>query len=295
MKKAGQRVCAKCGGAGPHQCSKCRVVAYCGRSCQEEHWKAHKPECKKWRKEAAKEAGVLFSSELELVTLSEQAEEECSICLEIVETSERSSPLACTHIFHRTCLNEWREHSKNAECPNCRKALPPGAQQILEKAISILIRGSRTKCKADHESAVALALLAITEDPSLKDAFGFLTSAMHIAGYREKKVLKMAAKWKHAHYASTLLVYASKMERQGSTDDFQVKLLERASKLNPGNSNVFGSLGDKLWHRFEVHFVLCISAPHAYMILYSMLHQLSTGQKDIMQRQQMLTMQNVLT
>lgn len=38
--------CAKCGKDGAEKkCSQCQAVAYCGRDCQREHWKAHKKQC----------------------------------------------------------------------------------------------------------------------------------------------------------------------------------------------------------------------------------------------------------
>ena len=39
--------CASCGARGAkHKCSGCRLVSYCNRSCQKEHWKAHKAACR---------------------------------------------------------------------------------------------------------------------------------------------------------------------------------------------------------------------------------------------------------
>ena len=39
--------CAGCGARGAkHKCSGCRLVSYCNRSCQKEHWKAHKAACR---------------------------------------------------------------------------------------------------------------------------------------------------------------------------------------------------------------------------------------------------------
>jgi len=41
-----QLLCAHCQRPGAHACSKCRLVVYCGRQCQEEHWKVHRIDCK---------------------------------------------------------------------------------------------------------------------------------------------------------------------------------------------------------------------------------------------------------
>jgi hypothetical protein len=47
------KCCWGCGAAGAgvslRKCSSCSKAMYCSRSCQEEHWKEHKPDCKKWK------------------------------------------------------------------------------------------------------------------------------------------------------------------------------------------------------------------------------------------------------
>ena len=37
--------CAMCNGFGTLRCSKCKQVHYCGRECQQNHWKKHKTQC----------------------------------------------------------------------------------------------------------------------------------------------------------------------------------------------------------------------------------------------------------
>ena len=47
-------VCASCGAPGDSipggvklkPCSVCKTAKYCGRECQIEHWKKHKPDCR---------------------------------------------------------------------------------------------------------------------------------------------------------------------------------------------------------------------------------------------------------
>jgi hypothetical protein len=47
--------CARCGaGRSMHRCAGCMRVSYCGRECQQAHWRAHKPACRAARDEAAK-------------------------------------------------------------------------------------------------------------------------------------------------------------------------------------------------------------------------------------------------
>ena len=42
------KLCASCGAeAANSYCGKCRSVCYCGKECQTNHWKIHKPTCRK--------------------------------------------------------------------------------------------------------------------------------------------------------------------------------------------------------------------------------------------------------
>lgn len=38
--------CTSCGKRGARRCTQCNDVSYCGRTCQEAHWKYHKQSCK---------------------------------------------------------------------------------------------------------------------------------------------------------------------------------------------------------------------------------------------------------
>ncbi len=43
----------------------------------------------------------------------------CSICMEEFKLAEILKMLPCTHVFHRKCINKW----KNNACPLCRKSI----------------------------------------------------------------------------------------------------------------------------------------------------------------------------
>lgn len=50
------QLCWSCGagsgsGVSLSKCSSCSKAVYCSRSCQEDHWKQHRADCKKWKKE----------------------------------------------------------------------------------------------------------------------------------------------------------------------------------------------------------------------------------------------------
>jgi len=47
--KAPTKKCGRCGANGNSRCTKCRVVTYCSKACQAEHWPEHKKACKKAR------------------------------------------------------------------------------------------------------------------------------------------------------------------------------------------------------------------------------------------------------
>jgi hypothetical protein len=49
----------------------------------------------------------------------ENVDFECSICLDIIENNNFIKLINCKHIFHRSCINEWKKI--NNTCPLCRK------------------------------------------------------------------------------------------------------------------------------------------------------------------------------
>eukprot|EP00300_Choanocystis_sp_HF-7_P022227 c21401_g1_i1.p1 GENE.c21401_g1_i1~~c21401_g1_i1.p1 ORF type:complete len:233 (+),score=27.03 c21401_g1_i1:43-699(+) len=44
--------------------------------------------------------------------------DECSVCLEVIERGETCAGLRCGHEFHSRCLRSWFKNSHH--CPNCR-------------------------------------------------------------------------------------------------------------------------------------------------------------------------------
>jgi hypothetical protein len=44
----------------------------------------------------------------------------CSICLNEVRATRANPPLRCGHVFHSSCLEEWKNQGKNT-CPVCRR------------------------------------------------------------------------------------------------------------------------------------------------------------------------------
>jgi hypothetical protein len=46
----------------------------------------------------------------------------CSICLNEVRATRANPPLRCGHVFHSSCLEEWKNQGKNT-CPVCRRVI----------------------------------------------------------------------------------------------------------------------------------------------------------------------------
>lgn len=47
----------------------------------------------------------------------------CAICLEEFETGQQVRLLACSHLYHRTCIDPWLQSSSNS-CPLCKREVP---------------------------------------------------------------------------------------------------------------------------------------------------------------------------
>ena len=117
---AAPRECANCAISDiPLQsCSRCKLVAYCGKACQAQHWKqgGHKRFCvpleqrvpppKEPRKERSAAGGA--------------AEVVCPICLEPLATGATSA-LACGHELHAECATGLRSFGVAQVCPMCRE------------------------------------------------------------------------------------------------------------------------------------------------------------------------------
>jgi hypothetical protein len=51
--------------------------------------------------------------------LPESLKDPCCICLSSLQANERVRCLACTHLFHIQCIDNW--FKRNNKCPLCRK------------------------------------------------------------------------------------------------------------------------------------------------------------------------------
>lgn len=58
-----------------------------------------------------------FHNKIHFIKVKET--QECSICLDNVETNMTGCVLPCLHLFHESCIKRWLTMN-NAICPNCR-------------------------------------------------------------------------------------------------------------------------------------------------------------------------------
>ena len=127
--------CANCSssrsieGGALHACTRCKVVYYCSRPCQIQHWKkgGHHQFCIPVEKRKPKIADVSKGKD-------EVGGNECPICLEGL-LSETSVTLPCSHCFHGECIQGIRRFGVQRACPLCRAELPPGPEKLFEEAV----------------------------------------------------------------------------------------------------------------------------------------------------------------
>jgi tetratricopeptide (TPR) repeat protein len=214
-------VCGNCGelGTGFEKCGGCKQIVYCGRCCQKLHWPKHKSECKKQKKQlrtekaqagkfAAKSACVVekvvekalvhqsltdadavsvvevekaSASKTRLLAADNDDLPVCAVCLESLIDKGTVIQLACSHEYHRSCINALRKYGINDVCPQCRVPLPPGAAELRNKASHLLARAQGTpheKLKLRLFTEIEdLLQQAISADPDY--ALNYLTFGLY--------------------------------------------------------------------------------------------------------------------
>lgn len=109
-------------------CVKCHMTFYCGRDCQEFHWKAgHKQFC------ISKAEQLLSAQREENIThdhtTNNQNNETCVICQDALDSESRM--LSCFHTLHEHCLNQFIQFSDTKTlCPVCRCATVPSKETV---------------------------------------------------------------------------------------------------------------------------------------------------------------------
>jgi hypothetical protein len=115
--------CANCGTPGaPVGCARCKLVGYCDKSCQKQHWKMHKKRCI-----------PLKDRSVHLCEARDEAE--CAICL--LSLVAEVCTLPCGHKYHAACIKELRTIGVKQSCPSCRATLPPDADKLFDDAMEL--------------------------------------------------------------------------------------------------------------------------------------------------------------
>ena len=60
---------------------------------------------------------------------------ECSICMNEITKNEKMVTTPCKHVFHKRCLDKWRERSGTAAptCPNCRAVIGKAPRYLYQE------------------------------------------------------------------------------------------------------------------------------------------------------------------
>lgn len=89
--------------------------------------------------------------------------EQCSICLGEVRETRGNSRIRCGHLFHKECLESWKERGKHT-CPVCRKVFD-GTNFKVQLTIHNIARGE-TSNNIPVDSEFALDILDVFFDVS---------------------------------------------------------------------------------------------------------------------------------
>lgn len=77
-----------------------------------------------WEQCKPKKIRQNFLSKLDLEPFYKSKKEivdNCTICLNKIESNEYIRKLKCNHLFHKKCVDNWlKKNIENPSCPNCR-------------------------------------------------------------------------------------------------------------------------------------------------------------------------------
>jgi len=191
-----ERVCGNCTAPDGQDdtrlkpCSRCRLVFYCNKACQTQHWKAsHRADCVALADRSpdavsrAEETPLSAMDSLTIVT--------CSICLAAISRATNST-LPCEHSFHESCLAA----NKALKCVLCMKPFRSveqifAAKEPMDTMMSMI--QDIELSDADHASGHADIIARIEQYGSdLVDAvnLGCLEAAIEFVKVFEKSSMK---------------------------------------------------------------------------------------------------------
>ena len=154
-------LCSACGKESDAlmKCRACKCVWYCDKKCQNKHWKEHKKECKRIKKELDKRGGRLdLGTEKDLGPLPDlPPREECPICMRALPLHESlhaysscCGKTVCGGCDHQHQIKS-RELSLPRTCAFCREPIPRTDEEILARL------SKRVECK-DPQALLCMAM-----------------------------------------------------------------------------------------------------------------------------------------
>ena len=136
--EAPTKSCSACGKKSDalKKCTACKCVWYCDKKCQNKHWRGHKKECKRIRKELDKRGGKLdVGTELDVGPLGKlPPREECPICMHAlpIHANLQTYYPCCGKLICCGCDHQHSMKSgKGRTCAFCREPLPKSNEAIL--------------------------------------------------------------------------------------------------------------------------------------------------------------------
>ena len=120
------------------KCRNCKCVWYCGKECQNKHWKEHKIECRRVKKELDKRGGQLdLGTEKEVGPIGNvPPRDECPICMQVlpIYTKLHFYQACCGKMICGGCDFQHKLKSgKQKTCAFCRTPLATTDEEILAR------------------------------------------------------------------------------------------------------------------------------------------------------------------
>ena len=135
------------------KCRNCKCVLYCDKDCQNKHWKEHKKECKRIKKELDERGGKLdVGTELDIGPLEKvPPREECPICMHTLPIHEGLSVYfsCCSKTVCGGChfQHQMKSTERGTTCSFCRTTLPKSNAETKSNAEILARRRKRAELK----------------------------------------------------------------------------------------------------------------------------------------------------
>ena len=133
-------LCSACdkGSDALMKCRNCKCVWYCDKECQNKHWKEHKKECKRIKKELDNRGGKLdLGTEKDVGPLGKlPPREECPICMRVfpIPSALQMYSECCGKTVCGGCERQHQMKSKErATCAFCREPMSRSNEEFLAR------------------------------------------------------------------------------------------------------------------------------------------------------------------